>query len=97
MPECDAKYDSGKDSFGSIFSDLLTGAAGYAAGAGGGGGGGIVGDLIDFLERNVDGFESGNSDDDRFLQYGSFDEVAGETDQADVLVGGQTYGGTGQP
>ena len=35
MPECDAKYDSGKDSFGSIFSDLLTGAAGYAAGAGG--------------------------------------------------------------
>jgi hypothetical protein len=37
MPECDAKYDSGKDSFGSIFSDLLTGAAGYAAGAGGGG------------------------------------------------------------
>ena len=56
-----------------------------------------MGDLIDFLERNVDGFESGNSDDDRFLQYGSFDELAGETDQADVLVGGQTYGGTGQP
>jgi len=90
--EEDAKYDSGGDSFGSIFSDLLSGAAGYAAGAvaGGGGGGGVMGDLIDFLERNVGGFESGSYDDDtslsQLLSYGTFDEVASEMDEADILV-----------
>lgn len=88
--EEDAKYDAGGDSFGSILSDLLTGAAGYAAGvAGRGGGGGVVGDFIDFLERNIDGFESGYDDDkslSQLLLYGSFDDVASEMDETDVLV-----------
>jgi len=85
--EEDAKYDAEGDSFGSIFSDILTGAAGYAAGAGGSGG--IVGDFIDFLEGNIDGFESGYDDDKSLAQlllYGSFDEVASEMDETDVLV-----------
>ncbi|KAL3795622.1 hypothetical protein ACHAW5_002818 [Stephanodiscus triporus] len=88
--EEDAKYDAGGDSFGSIFSDLINGAAGYAAGVSGKvGGGGIVGDLIDFLERNVDGFESGYDDDkslSQLLLYGEFDEVASEMDETDILV-----------
>ena len=49
----------------------------------------MVGDLIDFLERNVDGFESGYDDDkalSRLLVYGEFDEVASEMDETDVLV-----------
>mmetsp|Transcript_2060 Transcript_2060/g.4541 ORF Transcript_2060/g.4541 Transcript_2060/m.4541 type:complete len:583 (-) Transcript_2060:83-1831(-) len=84
--EEDAKYDADGDSFGSIFTDILTGAAGYATGvAGSGGGGGIFGDFIDFLEGNIDGFESGY-DDDRLLSYGSFDEVAAEMDETDILV-----------
>lgn len=93
--EEDAKYDSGGDSFTSIFSDILTGTAGVAAGAAGayGGGrssgGGIVGDLIDFLESNVDGFRSGYDDDDSLsdlLIYGSYEEVAEEMDETDLLV-----------
>jgi curved DNA-binding protein CbpA len=88
--EEDAKYDAGGDSFGSILSDLLTGAAGYAAGvAGRSGGGSVVGDFIDFLERNIDGFESGYDDDkslSQLLLYGSFDDVASEMDETDVLV-----------
>lgn len=88
--EEDTKYDSDGDSFGSIFSDIVTGAAGYAAGvAGSGSGGGIVGDFVEFLERNVDGFESGYDDDkslSQLLTYGSFDEVASEMDETDVLV-----------
>jgi hypothetical protein len=86
----DAKYDAGGDSFGSIFSDIIAGAAGYASGVSSKvGGGGMVGDLIDFLERNVDGFESGYDDDkalSRLLVYGEFDEVASEMDETDVLV-----------
>eukprot|EP00579_Thalassiosira_antarctica_P004288 CAMPEP_0201893858 /NCGR_PEP_ID=MMETSP0902-20130614/39526_1 /ASSEMBLY_ACC=CAM_ASM_000551 /TAXON_ID=420261 /ORGANISM="Thalassiosira antarctica, Strain CCMP982" /LENGTH=545 /DNA_ID=CAMNT_0048425763 /DNA_START=53 /DNA_END=1690 /DNA_ORIENTATION=- len=84
--EEDAKYDADGDSIGSIFSDILTGAAGYATGvAGSGGGSGIVGDFIDFLEGNIDGFESGY-DDDTLLRYGSFDEVASDMDETDILV-----------
>ena len=56
----DAKYNANGDSFGAVFSDLLTGAAGYAAGVSDGGR--ILGNLIDFLEQNVDGFESGYND-----------------------------------
>jgi hypothetical protein len=88
--EEDAKYDSGGDTFGSIFSDLLSGAAGYAAGAVVGRGGGVIGDLIDFLERNVGGFESGSYDDDtslsQLLSVGTFEEVASEMDEVDILV-----------
>eukprot|EP00985_Skeletonema_marinoi_P013027 scaffold6416_cov111-Skeletonema_marinoi.AAC.6 len=86
----DQKYDAGGDSFGSIFSDLLTGAAGAAAGvAGSSRGGGIFGDFIDFLEGNIDGFESGYDDDrslSELLNYGSFDDIANEMDETDVLV-----------
>jgi len=82
----DAKYDAGGDSFGSIFSDILTGATGYATGYSSGGSGGIVGDFIDFLEGNIDGFESGYNDDDNLLLYGSFEEVASEMDETDILV-----------
>jgi hypothetical protein len=88
----DAKYDAGGDSFSSIFSDLLTGAVGAAAGVAGSRGGGIFGDFIDFLEGNIDGFESGYSgyDDDRslseLLNSGSFDDIANEMDETDILV-----------
>ncbi|KAL7480185.1 hypothetical protein ACHAW6_005888 [Cyclotella cf. meneghiniana] len=85
--EEDAKYDAGGDSFGAIFSDLLAGVAAGAVGVAGGGG--IMGDLIDFLERNVDGFQSGYDDDsslERLLSSGSFEDVANEMDEADVLV-----------
>ncbi len=88
--EEDSKYDAGGDSFGSILSDLFSGAAGYAAGVSGrGGGGGVVGDFIDFLERNIDGFESGYDDDKSLTQLllnGSFDDVASEMDETDILV-----------
>jgi hypothetical protein len=87
--EEDAKYDAGGDSFGAIFSDLLTGAAGAAAGVAGSGGSGIFGDFIEFLERNVDGFESGYDDDrslSELLNYGSFDDIANEMDEMDILV-----------
>jgi hypothetical protein len=33
----DSGYDAGGDSFGSIFSNLITGAAGYVGSGGGGG------------------------------------------------------------
>ncbi|KAL7443903.1 hypothetical protein ACHAXM_009560 [Skeletonema potamos] len=85
----DAKYDAGGDSFGSIFSDLLTGAVGAAAGVAGSRGGGIFGDFIDFLEGNIDGFESGYDDDrslSELLNYGSFDDIANEMDETDILV-----------
>eukprot|EP00986_Skeletonema_menzelii_P001707 scaffold467_cov120-Skeletonema_menzelii.AAC.1 len=85
----DEKYDAGGDSFGAIFSDLLTGAAGAAAGVAGSGGGGIFGDFIEFLEGNIDGFESGYDDDrslSELLNYGSFDDIANEMDETDVLV-----------
>ena len=84
----DAKYDADGDSFGAIFSDVLTGAAGYASGVVGGGGG-IVGDFIEFLE-NMDGFQSGGFDDDKTLRdliaFGSYDEVSSEMDECDILV-----------
>ena len=86
--EEDSKYDAGGDSFGAIFSDLLTGVAAGAAGVSSGRGG-IMNDLIDFLERNVDGFSSGYEDDtslERLLTMGSFKEVANEMDEIDVLV-----------
>ena len=84
----DETYDAGGDSFGAIFSDLLTGVAAGAAGVKSGRGG-IMNDLIEFLERNVDGFSSGYDDDtslEQLLSSGSFEEVANEMDEIDVLV-----------
>lgn len=86
--EEDSKYDTDGDSFGAIFSDLLTGVAAGAAGVAGSRGG-IMNDLIEFLERNVDGFSSGYDDDtslETLLATGSYDEVANEMDEIDVLV-----------
>lgn len=80
--EEDAKYDASGDSFGSIFSDMLTGAAGYAAGVSGGGG--VMGDFIEFLENNMN-VDSGY-DNENLFQYASFDEVADEMDETDILV-----------
>lgn len=89
--EEDSKYDADGDSFGSIFSDLLTGVASTAAGvaSSSGGRGGIMNDLIEFLESNVDGFSSGYEDDtslQQLLSTGSFEDVANEMDEMDVLV-----------
>jgi hypothetical protein len=57
--EEDSGYDVSGNSIHSISSYLIAGADGYVCG----GRGGIVGDLIDFLKRNVDGFKSGYDDD----------------------------------
>ena len=84
-PEEDERYDAGGDSFGAIFSNLFTGVAAGAAGSRGG----IMNDFIEFLERNVDGFSSGYDDDtslEQLLSSGSFQEVANEMDEMDVLV-----------
>lgn len=63
MPEYDEeddKYNACGDSFGSIFSDVVNGAAVYVAGVSNKvGDGGEVGELTDFLEQNLDCFESG--------------------------------------
>ncbi len=83
--EEDSGYNAGRNSFGSIFSNLIAGCAGYV----GGGRGCIVGGLINFFERNVDGFESGYDSDkalSRLLQYGKFNEVASKMDKTDILV-----------
>lgn len=85
--EEDAKYDADGDSFGSIFSDLIMGAAGAAAG--GGGGGGILKDFVEFLERNVDGYDSNGDGDAQLkilLQTGSFEEIAEEMDDTELVV-----------
>jgi hypothetical protein len=84
----DSMYDAGGDSFGAIFSDLMKGVAVGAAGLAGSRGG-IMNDLIEFLESNIDGFSSGYDDDtslERLLSTGSYDEVANEMDEIDVLV-----------
>mmetsp|Transcript_9968 Transcript_9968/g.20766 ORF Transcript_9968/g.20766 Transcript_9968/m.20766 type:complete len:595 (+) Transcript_9968:292-2076(+) len=91
MPNYDAedtKYDADGDSFGAIFSDLISGAVGAASGYAGSGAG-IFGDFVDFLERNVDGFQSGYDDDkslSALLMYGSFEDIAEEMDETDMLV-----------
>ena len=78
----DAQYDTGGDSFGQIFADLLAGAAGAAAG---GGARNIFRDFVEFLETNVDG-----SDDDAalrvLLRTGTATQVADEMDDTQLLV-----------
>ncbi len=81
----DSRYDGGGNSFGSISSNLIAGAAGYV----GGGRGRIMGDLIDFLDRNVNGFKSGYDDNkalSQLHQCGNFDKVVNEMDETDILV-----------
>ncbi|KAI2489566.1 hypothetical protein MHU86_25012 [Fragilaria crotonensis] len=86
--EEDAKYDAGGDSFGKIFSDLLTGVQGAAAGAAVGGGGGVFRDFLEFLERNVDGYSGGDDDSELLLllSVGTLEDVANEMDDTDLVV-----------
>jgi len=91
--EDDEQYDTGGDSFGQIFSDLFTGAAGAAVSGGIGGlGGGIFNEFLEFLEggAGTSGFGSGDSDDDAqlrvLLQTGTLEEVAEEMDDTDLVV-----------
>lgn len=95
MPKYDdAQYDAGGDSFGSIFADLLAGAAGTVAGASSSRGG-VFQDFVEFLERNVDGYSgvggaSGGSEDDAeltfLLQTGSVDDIGEELDETELVV-----------
>jgi curved DNA-binding protein CbpA len=95
--EEDAKYDTGGDSLGQIFSDLFTGAAGAAAGAAAGYGGSsssspsssIFKDFVDFLEGNIDGYGGGSRDDADLrvlLQTASLQEIGNEMDDTDLVV-----------
>lgn len=99
MPKYDeSDYDTGGDSFGAIFADLLSGAAGAASSYGGRGRGGLFQDFIEFLEQNVDGYgfsgsgsgsvggKSIDADLEFLLQTGSVDDVANEMDDTDLVV-----------
>ncbi|CAB9520398.1 ATP binding to DnaK triggers the release of the substrate protein [Seminavis robusta] len=92
MPKYDDdQYDAGGDSFGSIFADLLVGAAGTV---GSRGGSGVIQDFVEFLERNVDGYSSVGSGRDAdndadlsfLLQTGTVDEIGEELDESDLVV-----------
>ena len=90
----DAKYDTGGDSFGSIFNDFLAGAAGVAgsaAGAGAAGAGGgpsLFRDFIEFLEGNIDGYGGPTDDADLrlLLQTASLQEIGNELDETELVV-----------
>jgi len=95
--EDDEKYDTGGDSFGQIFSDLFTGAAGAAVSGGiGGMGGGIFNEFLEFLEGGVGSgmgggaSGSGSDDDDAqlkvLLKTGTLEEVAEEMDDTELVV-----------
>ena len=88
MPKYDeSQYETGGDSFGAIFSDLLTG---VAAGAAGLGGPNVFRDFVEFLERNVDGVGSMYDDDDAelriLLQTASVKEIGNEMDDTELVV-----------
>ena len=78
-------YSTSGDSLGSIFSDLLSGVAGAAA-SGGIGGASIFRDFIEFLEGND--MAGGNDDSNlsTLLQTGSFQDIANEMDDTDLVV-----------
>lgn len=89
----DSQYDAGGDSFGKIFSDLFTGAAGAAMS--GGSGAGVFKDFVEFLENNVDGYTGGvgsgvgGSDDAELrilLTTGTLEDVANEMDDTELVV-----------
>lgn len=86
MPKYDeSDYDTGGDSLGSIFSDLISGVAGAAA-SGGIGGASIFRDFIEFLEGND--MAGGNDDANLYnlLQMGSFEDISNEMDDTDLVV-----------
>lgn len=98
MPKYDdADYDAAGDSFGSIFADLVAGAAGAAAGYSSSSSGSIMTDFVEFLEQNLDGYSSGSdgsgsnrsSDKAKFdllLRTGSVDEIGEEMDDTELVV-----------
>lgn len=82
----DIDYDTGGDSFGSIFSDLISGVAGAAAAGGGREGSSIFRDFIEFLEGND---MAGGNDDaslNILLQTGSIQDIANEMDDTELVV-----------
>jgi curved DNA-binding protein CbpA len=94
-PDDNEIYDTGGDSFGKIFADLLqqgastvVGATAAAAGSSSTGGG-IFKDFIDFLEQNVDGYRNNNDNDADLrilLQVGTKQEIADEMDETELVV-----------
>lgn len=86
----DEDYDTGGDSFGAIFSDLFTGAAGAAVSGGIGGiGGGIFNEFLEFLEGGSGGATAGGEDDAELrelLKTGTLEEVAEEMDDTELVV-----------
>ncbi|VEU45062.1 unnamed protein product [Pseudo-nitzschia multistriata] len=91
--EDDAQYDTGGDSFGQIFSDMLTGAAGAAVSGGIGGlGGGIFSEFLDFLEGGAGmgtGGPGGSENDpqlEALLRTGTLEDVAEEMDDTEMVV-----------
>jgi hypothetical protein len=90
--ENDAQYDTGGDSFGQIFSDLFTGAAGAAMSGGVGAmGGGIFNEFLEFLEggSGSGGFGGGGEDDADLrvlLQTGTLEQIAEEMDDTEMVV-----------
>lgn len=83
----DEDYNADGDSFGQIFSELLTGVAGVATGAAVGGGG-VFRDFVEFLERNVDGYSGGENDADllSLLTTGTLEDVGNEMDDTDLVL-----------
>lgn len=75
-------YKADGDSFGSIFSDLLSGAATAAAG----GGRGIFRDFVEFLEKNVDGYSNDDAELRLLLHTGSIQDVGDEMDDTELVV-----------
>jgi len=83
-------YDTGGDSFGQIFSDLVTGAASAAVSGGVGGlGGGIFNEFLEFLEGGASASGFGAEDDAdlrTLLQTGTLEEVAEEMQDTEMVV-----------
>lgn len=98
--EDEVQYDTGGDSFGKIFSDLMNDVATVASSrSGSSGGSGILGDFVEFLEKNINGVNfdvgvagsrpTGLNDDAELrllLQTGTIDEIGNEMDETDFIV-----------
>eukprot|EP00980_Cylindrotheca_fusiformis_P031459 scaffold26402_cov117-Cylindrotheca_fusiformis.AAC.1 len=85
MPKSEQTYDSDGDSYGKIFSDLLsTAAATKNVGSA------VFKDFIEFLESNIDGYGgSGDSDDGELrilLNTGSKADIRNELDDTELVV-----------
>ncbi len=92
MPKYDDdKYDTNGDSFGSIFSDLLSELGNSASTGGVMGGASILNDFVSFLEGNFPSVGNTQQEEEdiilnSLLKNGSFDEIKNELDDAKLLV-----------